>query len=221
MSELQLVLAQLTKLGVIALFLGMIWRSRVGLCWSFTFYLGVIILGNGLVTMAPDTFYTGWFFVLKQGVYDILKMAVALELAWRTFGEFPGAWRVARVVIATLLVISTLTLAWLTPRSTFGTFTEWQPSVVTAAVWLFTAVALLVVHYQIPIGDWQRRILMGFVVYLFVFVTLLNLLKRHSLPRAEVGLLDSFAYLLLLAFWMRAAWRQEPGESTVPVASLA
>jgi hypothetical protein len=220
MSELQLVLAQLTKLGVIALFLGMIWRSRVGLCWSFTFYLGVIILGNGLVTMAPDTFYTGWFFVLKQGAYDILKMAIALELAWRAFSAFPGAWRVARIVLAALLAVSTLTLAWLTPHSSYRTLTEWQPSVVTATVWLFTAVALLVVHYQIPIGDWQRRILMGFVVYLFVFITVLNLLGRRGWQREELGIFDSVNYLLLLLFWIHAAWRHET-QDAVPVASPA
>jgi len=59
------------------------------------------------------------------------------------------------------------------------------------------------------------------VVYLFVNVILLSLLKRHSLLRADVGLLDSFAYLLLVLFWMRAAWRHEAGEAPIPVASPA
>jgi hypothetical protein len=78
-----------------------------------------------------------------------------------------------------------------------------------------------VVLYQIPIGDWQRQILLGFVVYLLVFITLLNLLRRHDWMRGELGLFDSFAYLLLLLFWTRAAWRHEPAQATVPIASLA
>ena len=162
MTELQLLLAQLVKVGLLALLLGMMLRGRAALCWSFTFYVVAIMLGNGLVTLSPERFFTPSFWVLKQGVYDLLKMATAIELAWRAFSAFPGAWRTARVVLATILVTSTLTLAWLTPRSSFDTFWEWQPSVATAAVWLLTAIAVLVVFYQIPIGDWQRAIVLGF-----------------------------------------------------------
>ena len=43
-------------------------------------------------------FFTPSFWVLKQGVYDVLKMAIALELALRAFVAFPGAARTARVV---------------------------------------------------------------------------------------------------------------------------
>ena len=117
-------------------------------------------------------------------------MAVALELAWRAFSAFPGrlahgAGRAARRCSA----LSTLSLAWLTPRSSYETLWEWQPGVVTAAVWLLTATALLVVFYQVPIGDWQRAIMLGLAPYLLVFVTLLSLLRRHGWAvRAEVGL---------------------------------
>ena len=167
--------------------------------------------------------------MLKQGVYDLLKMATALELGWRAFSAFPGAWRTARVVLATILAMSTLALAWLTPRSSFDTLWEWQPSVATAAVWLLTAVALLVVFYQIPIGEWQRAILLGYTPYLLLFVTLMNLMRRHGWAvRGEVSLLDQIAYLALVLFWTRAAWRREallaaPARSTVnaPAESLA
>ena len=51
---------------------------------------------------------------------------------------------------------------------------EWQPGVATAALWLLTATALLVVWYQVPLHDWQRAIMLGLAPYLLVFVTLLE-----------------------------------------------
>ena len=223
MSELQWVVAQLVKVGLLALIVAMAMRGRFGVCWSFTLYVAAILVGNSLATLWPHRFYTPAFWVLKQGVYDLLKIAVGIELAWRAFSAFPGAWRVARVVILLLLTSSTVALAWLTPRSMYRNLWDWQPGVVTAAVWLLTAVALLVVLYQIPIGDWQRAIVLGFAPYLLVSVTLLNIWQRRGWQvREEIGLLDSFAYLALVLFWVRAAWRQEePPHEMVPVRSVA
>jgi hypothetical protein len=223
MSEAQWAVAQLVKVALLALLVAMAMRGRLGLCWSFTLYLVAILVGNSLSTFWPHRFYTPAFWVLKQGVYDLLKIAVGIELAWRAFSAFPGAWRIARVVILLLLTSSTFVLAWLTPRSMYRNLWDWQPGVVTAAVWLLTAVALLVVLYQIPIGDWQRAIVLGFAPYLLVSVTLLNLWQRRGWQAREgIGLLDSFAYLALVLFWVHAAWRQEePPREVVPVRSVA
>ena len=60
------------------------------------------------------------------------------------------------------------------------TLWEWQPGVATAALWLLTATALLVVWYQVPVHDWQRAIMLGLAPYLLVFVTLIGLLQRHG-----------------------------------------
>jgi hypothetical protein len=160
MSELQLLVAHLVKLGLLALLAGMVLRGRLGLCWTFGLYVVAILVGNTLVTLAPQRFFNYSFWMLKQGVYDVLKMAIAIELAWRAFAAFPGAWRTARVVLLLIVASSSLSLAWLTPRS-YETLWEWQPSLVTAAVWLLTATALLVVFYQVPIGDWPRAIMLG------------------------------------------------------------
>jgi hypothetical protein len=210
MSDLQLLVAQLVKLGLLALLMGMALRGRLGLCWSFGAYVIAILAGNTLVTLAPERFYTPAFWVLKQGVYDVLKMAVAIELALRSFAAFRGALRSARAVLVVLLGASTLWLGWLTPRSSYHTLWEWQPGVVTATVWLLAATALMVVLYQVPIGEWQRAIMLGFAPYLLVFVTLINVLRRHGWElRAEVGLVDSLAYLGLVVFWARVAWRRD------------
>jgi hypothetical protein len=223
MSELQLGLAHLVKLGLLALLAGIVVRGRLKLCLALPACLLAMLVGNTLVSLAPGRFYNASFWVLKQGVYDVLKMAVALELAWRALSAFPGAWRSARVVLLAVLMLSTITLAALTPRSSYRTLWEWQPSVATATVWLLTATALLVVWYQVPIHDWQRAIMLGLAPYLLVFVTLLDVLRRHGWTlRAELGVADSVAFLALVLFWTWEAWRKDEVElPEAAVGSLA
>jgi hypothetical protein len=212
MSELQVALSHAVKLAVVAVLAGLVARGRARLCWSFAAYLVAILVGNSLASLWPSRFYTPQFWVLKQAVYDALKMAVALELAWRAFEAFPGAMRTARRAILALLAVSTLVLAVLTPPSSYATLWVFQPGSVTAALWLLTATALLVVWYQVPVHDWQRAIMLGLAPYLLVFVVVLDLLKRHGWPalHATAGVVDSVAYLFLLVFWAWAAWRRDP-----------
>ena len=75
---------------------------------------------------------------------------------------------------------------------------EWQPGVATAALWLLTATALLVVWYQVPVHDWQRAIMLGLAPYLLVFVTLLEPAPAPRLGRGarRSGSLDTTAYLV-------------------------
>jgi hypothetical protein len=209
MSDLQLLVAHLVKLGLVALLAGMVLRGRMGLCWTFGAYVLAILVGNTLVTLAPERFYTPAFWVLKQGVYDALKVAIAIELAWRAFAAFPGVWRTARVVLLALLAVTTLSVAGLTPRA-YDTLWQWQPGAVTASVWLLTTTALLVVFYQVPIGEWQRAIMLGLAPYLLVFVTLLSLLRRLGWAMVErISFIDQLAYLGLVLFWAFAAWRKD------------
>jgi hypothetical protein len=222
MSELQLLLAHLAKLGLLALLAGMALRGRLGLCWAFALYVLAVLVGNTLVTLYPDRFFTHSFWMLKQGIYDLLKMAIAIELAWRAFAAFPGAWRTARVVLLVIVAASSLWLAWLTPRQ-YGTLWEWQSGVVTASVWLLTATALLVVFYQVPIDEWQRAIMLGLAPYLLVFVFWLSVLRRHGWEvRNEVSLVDAIAYLGVILFWNWAAWRRDaPDLAALPEGSRA
>jgi hypothetical protein len=113
--------------------------------------------------------------------------------------------------------VSAFVLAALTPRSSVWTMWEWQPSVVTAAIWLLTAVALLVVWYQVPVPNWPRAIMLGLAPYLLVFLTTVDLLRRLGYDlRSGLGLIDSLAYLALILFWTRAAWRRDAGAPEPP-----
>jgi len=223
MSELQVALAHAVGLAVLVLLVGLFVRGRAGLCWSFPAYALAILVGNTLATFSPDRFYTPEAWVLKQGVYDILKMAVTLELAWRAFAAFPGAMRTARLTLLALLTVSTLVLGALTPSSTYGDLWAWEPGTVTATLWLLTATALLVVWYQVPVHAWPRAIMLGLAPYLLVFVVALGVLKHHGwFPRYDwASILDSAAYLALLLFWNRVVWRRDPAGAAAAAAGKA
>lgn len=209
----QLVLAHANKILMLALLAGMVWRGRLGQCWAFSAYVGAALVGNALSSFWPDRFYIPSFWMFKQAIYDVLKMAIGLELAYRAFAAFPGAWRTARLVLLAVLVASTFSLAFLTPRTSFETIWDWQPSILTAAVWLLTATALIVTWYRLPIGAWPRVIMLGLAPYLLTFATVLRLIQRRGGSIEWVGVLDSVAWLVLMAFWVYTAWGRDRGAS--------
>jgi hypothetical protein len=187
MTGLSLALAHAVKLAVLAALVGVLARGRVPQSW-----------------------------VIIQASFDLLKLLLVLELAWRAFSVFPGALRRARLVLSMLLGASSVAMAVFTPPSSYATVWDFQPSVVTGTLWLLTATALMVVWYQIPVHDWQRAIMLGLAPYLLVFVAALDILRRHGWSAAgSASLLDQGAYLALIVFWAWAAWRRDPAPAIV------
>lgn len=216
MSGPQLVLAHLNKVVMLAVLAGMIWRARAGQCWAFSLYLLATMTGNVLASFWPERFFTPSFWMLKQAVYDLLKVAIGAELAWRALAAFPGTWRTARVVFAGLLGVTTLVLVWVTPRASYETLWTWHPSVLTGAVWPLTVTALIVTWYHLPIGPWPRAIMLGLAPYLLSQV-LLRMLQRQGLTFEWNGRADSVAWLVLMSFWAYAAWRHDETPETYPL----
>ncbi len=214
---LALVLAHATKVALLALLAGMVVRGKLRQCWSFVAYVAAILAGNVVQSLWPDQFLTPAFWLVKQRTYDLLKMAVALELAWRAFAAFPGARQRAQVVLGAVLGVSTVAILAVHSTASYNNIFDWQPRVTTGAIWLLTATALVVVRYEIPIRDWQRAIMLGFAPYLLFYVVLMGLLKRHGWAfRSQYGMADAVGYLVLLAFWIYSAWRPEPKVALPP-----
>jgi hypothetical protein len=210
-SSAQAVIAHAVKVALLATLLAILVRRLWPRCWSFPAYLIAILVGNSLVSLWPGRFYTHEFWVLKQAAYDVLKLAVALELAWRTVRTFPGAAAATRASALVLLPLSLAVILSGEDRGSYRTLFLWQPQVVAATVWIFTFTALLVAWYRLPIGWWHRAILLGFTPYLFVFVTWMSILKKLEISNrfwAWAGMVDSVAYLALMCWWAIAAWRR-------------
>jgi hypothetical protein len=218
MTASQVLIAHAVKILVLLTLAGIIARRRWGFCWSFTTYLAVILICNSLVSFWPETFYQPWFYLARTGLYDGLKVAIALELAYRTFQAFPGARAtVRRVLILLLIATSSVLMAVPWDLSYGAALLEWQPRVLTATIWMLNALAVVVVWYRVPIHMFHKAILLGFVPYLLVFTILLRLLRHYGWDVLYiVQSAEPAAYMLLMGWWAWAAWEPETASDVSP-----
>ena len=211
MTASQVLIAHAVKILVLLTLAGILARRRWSSCWSFTTYLAVILLCNSLISFWPEHFFTRDFYRVRQGLYDGLKVAIAIELAYRTFQAFPGARATARRVLSLLVIASSallITASW--DSSNGAALFEWEPRVLTATIWLLNALAIIVIWYRVPIHTYHKAILLGFVPYLLVFTILLRLLNHYGWEvLSVVQSADPAAYMLLMGWWAWAAWEPE------------
>jgi hypothetical protein len=211
MTASQVLIAHAVKILVLLTLAGILARRRWSHCWSFTTYLAVILLCNSLVSFWPERFYQPWFYLVRTGLYDGLKVAIAIELAYRTFQAFPGARATARQLLFVLVAVSSAVLVAVPWDSSYGAaLFEWEPRILTGTIWLLNALAVIVIWYRVPIHAYHKAILLGFVPYLLVFTILLRLLRHYGweiLPLVQAA--EPAAYLLLMGWWAWAAWEPE------------
>jgi len=219
MTSLQVLIAHAVKILVLLTLAGIVARHRARLCWSFLAYLACVLAANTLVSFWPERFFAGWFWMLQAAVYDALKMAIAVELAYRTFRAFPAARATARRVLFLLLLGTSLALVGV-PRdlSYPAVFVELEPRILTGTIWLLNGLALLVVWYRVPLHRYHKAILLGFVPYLLIFVALLKMLRHfgwETLPLVQSA--EPAAYMLLVGWWAYAAWEPAVAPDVSPV----
>ncbi len=208
----QLLVAISVQIVLILLGVGLWVRGRWRLCWSFDAYLIVILTCEMLVICWPRLFFTPGFWMVKEALYDLLKLGIAFELAWRTFRVFPGAGSAARRIAGLIVVVTTVVtvaasgggLSYLTVAG------ELHPRVINGTIWLLAATLGLAQWYRVPLHPFHRALLASFGAYLAVFSVLLHLEGLHGwAAQPYLNALDPAAYLLLTLYWARLAWRPE------------
>ena len=167
MTSWQILVAHAVKILVMVTLAGIVTRHRARLCWSFVAYLGTMLVGNVLVSLWPDTFFAPWFYLLKLSLYDCLRLAIAVELGYRTFQAFPGARFTARRVVFGLLAVTSMALIGVpsglsggSPALYGAALQEWEPRIMTGTIWLMNGLALLVIWYRLPIHAFHKAILL-------------------------------------------------------------
>jgi hypothetical protein len=213
-----------TIVAILAL-AGVVVRRRVGVCWTFVPYLGVIVATDLLVLIWPEHFYRQWFWFGSQLVINVLRFALALEMTYKTFRAFPSARVTARGVLFVLLLI-TLVIVFagtsdLEPAEgapALGPLiSRVQARVVNGALWLLSAIAGLVLWYRLPVHPFHKAILIGYVPYLLVFTVSLNLIESQGWDiRTQVNYLHTSAFLAVLMYWTMAAWRRAEAPVRAP-----
>jgi len=209
----QLAMAAAVKIGLAIVLVGVLRRGLHRRCWSFLIYLLAVfiystaeLVGTVLYNVPglqwPQWVWSWEFWHFQQTSFEILKLALAVELGARVVAAFPGTWRLARALLSAALLTTTAAV-------TFGDAPQ-HPLLATGTIWLFAAVSLVVIMFNLPLHAWYRALLAGFVPYLFVFSTLQSILARRGDDLATtLGSIDQAAYLALVGWWAYAAWRAE------------
>jgi hypothetical protein len=239
--------ALMVQFLTISVLAGLFWRRRYATSLALVLYLLVVLATDVLVTfgprkldsedvlyalLGPHGFYTKTFWLGKELTLNLLKFLVALELAYRTFRAFPGARSTARRVMLLLAIATLVSVLAVTPQVSATEASvvnqmigRLQPRVLNGTVWLLTGIAAVVLWYRLPIDRFHKAVLTAFVPYLLVFTILLNMIDAHNWDdavREQASAATTVAYLLLLAYWTRAAWapKVSPSRAPMPVSVL-
>jgi hypothetical protein len=220
MTATQLVIAQVCNLAIVLTIAGLYVRGHSRFCRSFVAYLLSVLAFGLLTTFWPDRFYFQRFWILEHLVFDALKMATVLELAYWIFLGFPGAAQTARGTLFLFLTATLVAVVMLPHETMSADGTGWwllgalRPRLETAIVFMFTAVAALIVWYRIPVHPVHLGIIVGFVPYLTVFTTVVRFLSLYGLDQ-RVTTLGPAAYLVACSWWAYVAWRPAPAVAPV------
>jgi len=219
MSLYQQVFAWLGILQGFVLFGVLLFRSHYRRMPLFTLYVGVLRVFSVVYVLDP----TWETYMLHQVVSAALRFGVALELTYCIFGGFPAAASSARRVLLVILVATAVIALATLPRDATSTrmYSAAIPRMASAAIWMLTALAGLVLWYRLPLAPLPRAVLMGYAPYLLVFTIGMSLLFDPGLQHLRVWVvyLDPVAFFILTNYWLRMAWRTAP-ESTRPFGPL-
>ena len=156
MSLYQQVFAWLGILQGFALFGVLLFRSHYRRMPLFTLYVGVLRVFSVVYVLDP----TWETYMLHQVVSAALRFGLALELTNHIFGAFPGAAVTARRVMLLILVATAVTAMATAPLD--ATYTrvhaESVPRMASAAIWMITALAALVLWYRLPLAPLPRAV---------------------------------------------------------------
>lgn len=201
---------------------GILVRGRHSLCWSFLTYLSVLLLVNRLQAWFPEVFYTPAFWEVKKGLYDVLRVCVALEVAALTFWAAPRAAqrRAAAVLAAVIVVIAGLRVgAAVASPEYLVAVGRWAPRIETVCVWLFTAVVVVAAQCRVPVHPYHRTIVLGFGAFLMLDVVTLGLVGAFGKAGYQMtAALGPVAFAATVGVWAVAAWRPRREAADVPEA---
>jgi hypothetical protein len=188
---------------------GVFVRHRYRDWYFFALFLAITCATTVMMVAWRSRFYTPEFWQAKEIALNLLRFGMALELAYRTFRAFPGALATARWALLFVLVATFGALVGVSGQG--GDFQAFvanlQPRVLNGSIWLFTAIAALILWYRLPVSAFHKAVLLNYVPFLLVFTVSLNLWVSLGWHRGWfVTYCYQLAFLLLMIQWARAAW---------------
>lgn len=198
---------------------GMAVRGRARLCWSFSAYLVMAIVTNRLIVWWPERFFTLRFWIVKESLYAILMVLIALELAWVALEAFPRARGISRLAVIAVAAVGLLAVFTAGTGDKAGRVGEFMAAAQTGAVWAFVVLLAVAYWYRLPLHAWHRSIALGFALYGGVYGALLGTVGHFGWSAYDyVAPLEPAAYAATVGLWVLAAWRSEERSLLVPEA---
>ena len=216
MPPLERLITAVAVLLVGVVLAGLARRRRMTSCVSFALYLVAVGAADALIAASPTRFWRRDFWILKETVHNLLKLAIALELMVRIFHHFPTAYlSVRRAVAAVVAILGALVWSSLGKgtdfRSVVGTL---NPHVIDATVWLFVALGAYCLWYHLPLDSIHKAILTGLVPYLLVYSVVQKVVGAMGSERAALfNATAPYVYLAVLTYWASVAWRHDAGDA--------
>ena len=207
----------LTAAGALLAFVvlaGLVVRRRVPACRSFALYLVAVGVADLLIAVWPARFWRHDFWMVKESVHNVLKLAVAFELMIRIFQPFPTAYATARRGVI-LIMTGLAALVWFSLSAGtdyLAVVGRLNPHVNDGTVWLLVALATFCLWYHLPLDILHKAILTGLVPYLLVYSVVQRTIAALGWERGDLlNRTAPLAYLALLLYWAAIAWRSGVG----------
>jgi hypothetical protein len=218
------VLPWCSNICVLVTIIGLIVKKRYRYCITFLAYLAVVFGSDLAITFWPEQFYTRRFWFAKELVSNALIFAVGLELGFRVVREFPGARSSARLVVVVVMIATTLAVLPVWPGDTthLQESLAMQSRFLNGAVWLFSALAAVILWYRLPILWFQKALIVGFVPYLLGITAGMNLLQSATAPETWAAIRPAannamtVTFVALVTYWAYLIWRPAPDPVQVP-----
>ena len=217
MPAYERVLSALAVFVFATILTGLAVRRRLVSCVSFVLYLLAVAASDLLIASWPERFWKRDFWIFKETIHNLLKLAVALELIVRVFHHFPSAYvSVRRAVVVVVAVLAALIWSSLGAGADYNAVVgRLNPHVIDATVWLFVALGAYCLWYHLPLDAIHKAILIGFVPYLLFYSVVHRTVVALGWQRAAVlNRTAPFVYLAVLGYWAYVAWRRHDEEGT-------
>lgn len=215
-TSAQLAVAVAVQALLLITLAGLFYNGRARRLWMLPVYLLATGIADVLALAAPRIFYVWHAWAVREFALRALSLAMVFELALRVFAALPRAARHGRLVLAGVLVLTAIGLAYVPWHGSELASASWIRVVITEALprlaygafWLCVALIALMSLYRVPSDPLHRAVLGGLAAYLIVYSVGLGT-QRTSQLSALVHTITPFAYAALLAYWAWAAWRHE------------
>ena len=221
---LKSVLAAAVYMAMLIAIVGFFRRARYRSCLLLVAYLGVALVGDVMMDVWPHRFYNRPFWFAKELIANAMLLGVAFELGLRIFRAFPGARSTARFLVVLSMIATAFSVlpVWPGDGQLTAAAIPLQTRFLNGSVWLFSALAAVILWYRLPIDGLQKALFVGLVPYLLAVTAGLNFLESATTPetwasiRPSVANAMAAAYLFLVSYWAYVIWK--PASETIQAA---